>query len=525
MKKILLIITGISIICSSCFNEEIELDLNKSENQKLVVDAWITDLDEQQFVELSLTSNYIGDERGPAVENAEVTLTSAQEQVILEHTEKGIYNLPTTWKAQVGETYTLEILYDDESYIATSTLRPLPDVHNIRYESYEGDTTDLYDVYFDFEDIPGEGDGYYAIDYKKNSDQRDIVGNGGWIDDQYTDGIEYKDITATVEDHVKGDTIILEVHSIGKKSTDYLNGVVAEIFRGFIFDPPPVNVKTNLSNGAVGFFIMASAEKYQIILGENEVEEINEYITIDTIQLDAGGYDLFVLSSGKGNQTIVLESGLGDDLSVWLESGIAEEFVESSQVIIYNRAGYSPSEFSEDVPRNLNELTNDLTKVISAVSQNEKVILVGHSLGGAIIRNYAIQFPDKVEGLLFVDTSHEDLEDRDALQIMIDESVPQLEQAGQLATASEIAQLVDTYDILIALPDLPDLPVHVLTSMALEDENDMMEVEEVALKFEAHASLGTGVTNFTHITTTNSGHHIHLDEPQLVITSLEQLIR
>ena len=34
-------------------------------------------------------------------------------------------------------------------------------------------------------------------------------------------------------------------------------------------------------------------------------------------------------------------------------------------------------------------------------------MLVGHSLGGLIIRDFAIKNPEKVAGLVFVDASHE----------------------------------------------------------------------------------------------------------------------
>jgi hypothetical protein len=42
--------------------------------------------------------------------------------------------------------------------------------------------------------------------------------------------------------------------------------------------------------------------------------------------------------------------------------------------------------------------------------------------------------------------------------------------------------------------------------------------------FSAHAQLGTGITDFTHRTTTNSGHYIFLDEPTLVLENISMLL-
>ena len=49
----------------------------------------------------------------------------------------------------------------------------------------------------------------------------------------------------------------------------------------------------------------------------------------------------------------------------------------------------------------------DLDRVIDRFANGRKIILVGHSLGGMIIRDYAIKNPSKVAGILFIDPSHE----------------------------------------------------------------------------------------------------------------------
>ena len=195
-----------------------------------------------------------------------------------------------------------------------------------------------------------------------------------------------------------------------------------------------------------------------------------------TTRIDVGGYELHTQTRGQGKHTIVFEAGAGDDSSVWTDSGIFEEIAKDNQAIIYNRAGYTLSDAAtNDVPRDINQLAKELHKVITELAKKEKVILVGHSLGGPIIRAYTRDYPEKVEGLFFVDPSHADVENATNLQEMENELVPYLTSIGEFGLAKELEQLVENYNILINLPNLPILPITVLTSMKLVDEEDTAE--------------------------------------------------
>jgi len=63
-----------------------------------------------------------------------------------------------------------------------------------------------------------------------------------------------------------GDTVIVELHSIGKESTDFLEEISNVVYRGSPLDPPPSNVSTNFEGGAVGYFIMADARKVEYVV-------------------------------------------------------------------------------------------------------------------------------------------------------------------------------------------------------------------------------------------------------------------
>jgi len=228
--------------------------------------------------------------------------------------------------------------------------------------------------------------------------------------------------------------------------------------------------------------------------------------------VDVGNYKLYTESLGEGNHTLVFESGLGDNYESWYKLlGLSE----TNQVIAYNRAGYEPSEVANN-DRTIIQLAEDLHQVILNKSKNNKVILVGHSLGGAVIRYYAVQHPEMIEALLFVDPSHEDFEV--VTQAAEDAGVEHFMGEGSPETANEYAQVIEDFEILGNLESLPDVPTVVLTSVkGRVPENGQRWID-------GHATLGVGVSNFTHVITENSGHYIHIEEPQLVFDAITSLL-
>lgn len=238
----------------------------------------------------------------------------------------------------------------------------------------------------------------------------------------------------------------------------------------------------------------------------------DDIVLTPTNMVDVGEYKLFTKSIGEGNHTLVFESGLGDNYEAWYKlSSLSEE----NQVIAYSRAGYDPSESATN-ERGIAQLAEDLHEVILSKSKNEKVILIGHSLGGAIIRYYAVQHPKKVEGLLFVDPSHE--ANGIMTQEQEDDMVEHFIGQGQPEIANEGRQMIENFELLGELSALPDVPTVVLTG--LKD----LTGEDRTNWLNAHTTLGEGLTDFTHVTAENSGHYIQIEQPQLVLEAIDNLL-
>jgi pimeloyl-ACP methyl ester carboxylesterase len=105
---------------------------------------------------------------------------------------------------------------------------------------------------------------------------------------------------------------------------------------------------------------------------------------------------------GAGRPAVVLESGLGS--GAWSWRMVQGEIATTTRVCSYDRAGYGLSDEAKAV-RDVDALAADLAVVVKTVGRGQPVVLVGHSLGGPIVRQYAYRHPDKVAGLVLVDPS------------------------------------------------------------------------------------------------------------------------
>lgn len=88
---------------------------------------------------------------------------------------------------------------------------------------------------------------------------------------------------------------------------------------------------------------------------------------------------------------------------------ITEWFAHGSDhaVVSYARAGYAGSRRRSKATYELTESVDDLEDLVRAVvPENRKVVLVGHSLGGDLIRRVAERMPERLAGLVYLDPSH-----------------------------------------------------------------------------------------------------------------------
>lgn len=117
-----------------------------------------------------------------------------------------------------------------------------------------------------------------------------------------------------------------------------------------------------------------------------------------------GGRTLRTYSHGSGEDLVVFESGLGLSGACW---GPVQELLDQ-HTLAYDRSGYGGSS-PDPEPRTLSRLADDLVAVVEA-TPHHRLVLVGHSWGGPIVRTAAaalLERGETVDGLVLVDPSDE----------------------------------------------------------------------------------------------------------------------
>jgi pimeloyl-ACP methyl ester carboxylesterase len=121
--------------------------------------------------------------------------------------------------------------------------------------------------------------------------------------------------------------------------------------------------------------------------------------------VDIGGYKLHINATGKGSPTVVLIAGAGDFSFDW--SLVQPEVSRFARVASYDRAGMAWSD-PGPTPRTMAQEAYELHLLLMKAAIPPPYVLVGHSVGGLIARVYASQYPQEVAGMVLVDSTHED---------------------------------------------------------------------------------------------------------------------
>ena len=118
--------------------------------------------------------------------------------------------------------------------------------------------------------------------------------------------------------------------------------------------------------------------------------------------IDIGGYRLHLLCNGTGSPTVVFEAGIGDDSLTW--AGVQPTIAKITRACSYDRAGYGWSDPSPK-PRDARTIAQELHTLLRAAGIGGPLVLVGHSLGGMLVREYAGLYRSEVEGMVLVDST------------------------------------------------------------------------------------------------------------------------
>ncbi|MFK8038779.1 MAG: DUF4249 family protein [Crocinitomicaceae bacterium] len=261
MTKILKI--TLAIVLSFGFfacEEVIELPLNNA-NQKIVVEAFTSNIEGRSYVKLTKTSNVYTTNNFETVSGANVLITDSDGNNFLfkeDSVEKGLYIYPG-YKVEPNKTYDIKIVADGQEITGTSTSSNTPSISFLAAgpkgalpeELQDGlgffpDTTRL--VFYLFPDPAPIGDNYRIIAYVNGEKDNTLY----YGNDVLGSGIEVGGVLfGTSVD--SGDVVHMELMTIDKTNYDYYFSLDNNTDTG-PFAATPSNPVSNLSDNALGYF-------------------------------------------------------------------------------------------------------------------------------------------------------------------------------------------------------------------------------------------------------------------------------
>ncbi len=115
-------------------------------------------------------------------------------------------------------------------------------------------------------------------------------------------------------------------------------------------------------------------------------------------------YKIYYLDKGKGKNIVFIHGFLA---SSWLFEAQVDYFSKKYRAIAIDHLGHGESDKPESENYDLKDLANYLEETLSQIIGEEKIILVGHSMGGMIALTYATnpKLSKRLEGLILMGTA------------------------------------------------------------------------------------------------------------------------
>ncbi len=156
--------------------------------------------------------------------------------------------------------------------------------------------------------------------------------------------------------------------------------------------------------------------------------------------VDVGGLKMHIDCTGEGSPAVVLDSGLGDSYISWRKA--QPLIAKFSRVCSYDRAGLGYSDPSPR-PRTSKNIAEELHGLLRAAGIAAPYVLVGHSMGGFDVRLYASLYRSDVAGVVLVDSSHPEQENRVSPEVgQLDRSALRVAELLEFTTPFGVRRLL-----------------------------------------------------------------------------------
>ena len=271
---ITLAIISILITFSAC-TDVIDVDV-QSAPARLTIEAsldWEKGTSgNEQTIKLSTSTPYFGSNGNSSVTGASVTVTNKAngETYVFEDQNNGEYTT-TSFVPVLNGTYTLEVIYNNETYTATERLVPVVDITDLTQSRNKGFNDEDLEVNVIFTD-PEEEENFYLFKFKERGDLLPYLEDA---DDEFVNGNEISwyfekeedESTDKKEAFVPGDIIDIEFYGISEQYYNFIRILIEQSGGTGLFSSTPVPLKgncineSNPDNYAYGYFRLTEMVK------------------------------------------------------------------------------------------------------------------------------------------------------------------------------------------------------------------------------------------------------------------------
>ena len=226
----------------------------------------------EQTIKLSTSTPYFGSYTNSSVTGASVIVTNNADgaRYVFEDQNNGDYTT-TSFVPVLNGTYTLEVIYNNETYTATERLMPVVDIQDLTQSRNKGFNAEDLEVNVIFTDPEGE-ENFYLFKFKERGD---LLPHLEDADDEFINGNEISwyfekeedESTDKIEAFVPGDIVDIEFYGISEQYSNFIGILIEQSGGAGPFSATPVPLKGNCinisdpKNYAYGYFRLTEMVK------------------------------------------------------------------------------------------------------------------------------------------------------------------------------------------------------------------------------------------------------------------------
>jgi len=267
--------------------------------------------------------------------------------------------------------------------------------------------------------------------------------------------------------------------------------------------------------------------------------------------VDVGGHRLHINCTGTGSPTVVIEAGLGDWSTSW-GGYVQPEVAKTTRVCTYDRAGMGWSE-AGPLPRDAAQFAEELHTLLQEANIPGPYVMVGHSLGGLVVRVFVHDYASEIAGVVLVESMNpKKFTQSPEIQAQSESRSQPFSFQAALARFGVIRLLVKVPGIAPSLPPNEEAyyPLYIRPQSFQATDNESQGMPAAGAQAAAVKSFGDlplivltarlnnnqgwqeWQTELLQLSSTsqqlfaeNSGHNIQVEEPDAAVAAINQMVQ